>query len=649
MKTIEQILMSANLPTLPGVAVKLLAISRDPEASVRDVVDVVKADPAIAARILKSTNSSLLGLSHKVTSLDQAVSLLGIVGVTSLALSFSLVDASLSGAKSSDHFRTYWMQSVVQAFAAEKLCPEDKKRMQGSEYFLAGLLADIGQLALLKTSLEEYSPVLAAADLEQQPLHEVERRMLGFTHIELGVDLMKNWGLAEIFVDVVQFSHEPPEVLSAAEHTAPAELLDAIAKATAIGDYYCSSAKGQALSRLHALCNNDEAYVEELLEQIRQRLYESAELFDVDPATYPSTGELLAQANAQLAELAVRQHIENSQAIAHQKQIELEKAELELKNQELKAQTIRDALTNIYNRSYFDQCLEQEISRCQRQATSIGVIFIDIDHFKRLNDTYGHQFGDEVLTKVAGSLRNNVRKTDVVARYGGEEMIILVHQPTEKGLQKLSDRLRERIEGLPLNYQGQPVTVTVSVGTSFCVPARNAQGIGQHMVAAADEAMYCSKRAGRNRVTHNSLVSDLQRDVLTQLVQLQYSRWLVNRKLFSVAQMSEHLSHCRTAHVLLGELAKQENMLTEEHVGKILEAQVESDERFGAIAVDLGYLTVEQLAYLLALQKENPADLSNVLVERGAVAAQDAELILREYYKHVPRPNFQESADLVSI
>src|SRR5262249_49696977 len=122
------------------------------------------------------------------------------------------------------------------------------------------------------------------------------------------------------------------------------------------------------------------------------------------------------------------------------------KQELETKNQELQERATRDPLTKLYNRAFFAEALSAAIGAASRSAGLLAVVFSDIDHFKRINDTYGHQFGDQVLATVSRIHTEALRRSDIVARYGGEEFVVLVHQPSEKGLEKLAGRLREAVE-----------------------------------------------------------------------------------------------------------------------------------------------------------------------------------------------------------
>ena len=163
--------------------------------------------------------------------------------------------------------------------------------------------------------------------------------------------------------------------------------------------------------------------------------------------------------------------------------------------------TTRDALTGLYNRREMERFLNQELGRCARYSRMLSVVMIDIDHFKRLNDTYGHQAGDEVLRWVADVLRDGVRATDRAVRYGGEEMALILPETSPEAAQLVADRLRARVadEGVTLQTDGdgRHVEVAFSAGVAaFPVDGANPEAL----LAAADAALYEAKRKGRNRV-----------------------------------------------------------------------------------------------------------------------------------------------------
>jgi diguanylate cyclase (GGDEF)-like protein len=159
---------------------------------------------------------------------------------------------------------------------------------------------------------------------------------------------------------------------------------------------------------------------------------------------------------------------------------------------------LRDALTKAYNRKYFLDRLETELAFARRHTSPLSLLMIDLDHFKRVNDTYGHLAGDFVLANFAKVALSALRAEDVFARYGGEEFGLLCRgvQLGNGGL--LGERVRAIVEQSPFDYEGRRIPVTISVGVA-AYPEINAE-TGLQLIAAADEALYQAKRTGRNRV-----------------------------------------------------------------------------------------------------------------------------------------------------
>ena len=159
----------------------------------------------------------------------------------------------------------------------------------------------------------------------------------------------------------------------------------------------------------------------------------------------------------------------------------------------------RDALTRLYNRKYACERLAAEVAYVHRHGTLLSVALFDIDHFKRVNDTFGHPAGDIVLRIVAAQAQKAIRREDVLARYGGEEFLVLVRGIEPRGVGILADRVRKAIERLAIPWESRTLRTTVSGGVaslSECGP----KGTAEELVAMADERLYKAKAAGRNRV-----------------------------------------------------------------------------------------------------------------------------------------------------
>jgi len=154
-----------------------------------------------------------------------------------------------------------------------------------------------------------------------------------------------------------------------------------------------------------------------------------------------------------------------------------------------------DGLTGIFNRRYFEMRIAEEMERARRYSTSLAVIMLDIDHFKRLNDEFGHLLGDEVLRQVSSVLSQQLRKIDVVCRYGGEEFAVLLPQTTAEQAFSVAEKLRREVAGY--RFPGVPRAVTISAGAA-AHPLHGATR--DEVVKAADAALYSAKQAGRNCV-----------------------------------------------------------------------------------------------------------------------------------------------------
>ena len=174
------------------------------------------------------------------------------------------------------------------------------------------------------------------------------------------------------------------------------------------------------------------------------------------------------------------------------------KQALENANDELERLSRTDRLTELFNRGYWEECLANEFDRYRRTKQNTTLIMFDLDHFKNINDTYGHQAGDEVLRQTSRTLRRTIRKTDIAGRYGGEEFaIILVDTDIENAL-VLAERLRTRVETLKVTYGKQKIDFTVSLGLS---QLEEAVPDYKTWLRQADQSLYFSKEHGRNQAT----------------------------------------------------------------------------------------------------------------------------------------------------
>ena len=185
-------------------------------------------------------------------------------------------------------------------------------------------------------------------------------------------------------------------------------------------------------------------------------------------------------------------------AKATAKGIELAMSKIRLRER-LREQAFRDPLTDLYNRRYMEESLQRELKRARRSRTPISMLVVDVDHFKRLNDSRGHDAGDEVLRRLAEAFTASIRDSDIACRYGGEEFTLVLPDCDAKVAARKADRIRRRVEELVVPYgdaEIQNVTVSIGVATT----GGDDGWSGRDLFRAADRALYAAKNAGRNRV-----------------------------------------------------------------------------------------------------------------------------------------------------
>jgi diguanylate cyclase (GGDEF)-like protein len=192
--------------------------------------------------------------------------------------------------------------------------------------------------------------------------------------------------------------------------------------------------------------------------------------------------------------------------VNHQMKEEIERRvtvenELKLANEELEKMAITDGLTNLYNHRYMKKKFDSEYKRAKRYHLPLGFLMLDLDFFKKINDTYGHSCGDHILKEVSCLLKKRVRSSDVVARYGGEEMAIILPETDKKGAVCLAENIRKEIEQNIFSFDDSKIEVTVSIGVAFFSGEKNKNDID--LIKEADAALYRAKQNGRNQVVIN--------------------------------------------------------------------------------------------------------------------------------------------------
>ncbi len=633
----ERVKATGELPSPKGAALAIIRLLQREDSSLADVARVVKTDPAFAGRIIKAANSVHAGVRRPITSIQEALAVLGIPAVRSLALGFSLLSNYSHGKCHGFNYQRFWSHSLACAVAMQALTHHTRV-VPVDEAFSIGLLARIGELALATLYPDEFARILQKLEADRQStLVDLEHQAFIMTHGELSAAMLLDWGLPKVFSEPVRF-HDDPQQVNFAEGSRQQTLLNSLALAEHIADICLApdSERRAMLSRLFMLGSRlslDAECLTAICDKAAVEWLEWSVLLQVDASHIPpfedisnhvpapsivigaecdktrmrilvvgceasmfaSLQQLLQRAGhdvffaatgQQGLEMAidlcphimliewssgemggleltrslrqtksgsgiyillltslddedhlvqafesgvddymtkpVRPRVLEARLRAGQRlvrlQLEVERdsedirrfaAELALSNRRLQEMALTDPLTGFPNRRYAMDRMQQEWSGSSRNKRSFAVMVVDVDAFKRINDTYGHDIGDMVLSKVANALKAGLRSQDVVCRMGGDEFLVISPDTTLEAAIAGAERVRMAVHALAINAGGVMIQGSISIG----VAVRDAEMADvDALIKRADQGVYVAKQRGRNCSVAVQLLEDESED-----------------------------------------------------------------------------------------------------------------------------------------
>lgn len=488
-----------RFPVPPGVIGNVIKAASDPDVGIPELANLIKKDAVLTAHILKTINSSLYSLRSKVAQVDRAVAYMGIRTVRNIVLSLGIKD--LFPAKSLGGFPIdkFW-ESSLRRGAASSFVARALGMPMVDELFTQGLTQDIGILVTIQKNDEANRSLTEALHLPADRRLEVEKGVVKKTHDVLGAEMLAEWQLPEELFIPIRFQHDWEQAPDDYRRRAQiAHVAEVIADMMLVEDK--QAGMDAARTALQDIGVGSERLAD-CVSEVSDLVAEFAELFGFNVADQPSYQDIIAMASDGLvkAALSYEQMTQRLETALDEQRLAAER--LQSLTTQLEAQAKTDGLTGLPNRRAFDQALTQAVAMSQRKAEPMSILMIDVDHFKRFNDTYGHQAGDLVLQKVADAIRKVVRVSDTPARYGGEEFSIILPFTDRTGGEICAERLRSGIADLVVPWEGRELRVTASLGgVTLDGTERGDPAVGERAVTRADLALYRSKEDGRNCVT----------------------------------------------------------------------------------------------------------------------------------------------------
>jgi diguanylate cyclase (GGDEF)-like protein len=494
-----------DFPSPPRIATEIIALARDPEIEMAAVAQAISRDPAMTAKILRIANSAFYAQRRRSQNLRQALIVIGLNAALTLALSFSLVNSMRLLRPAGIDYPRYWRRSLLAATAARAFS-ELAKVGQPEDIFLAGLLQDMGVIALDRVSRDFYAELKPGADHAEWIAYETQR--LSRDHSAYSAMLLKTWNLPERIWLSVEHGHTP-HVLSAS--TEEGKYARCIALGGELAETVLSpgnpAAVGVLAQRAHKLLGMSHEVFNEVVARILNLIPETEELYETSILEAEDADNLLAEARELLA-------VRNLHALQEVSALQATTSVLLTRTEEAEDSGRRDALTGVLNRPWLDRLLDREFTQAVVFGRDLSIAHVDLDRFRQINERLGTEVGDAVLRSCAQILQSCVRGSDLVARFSGEEFLIVLPGADGEIAKQVAQRVLIGLENANHGGSAADARVTASIGLATYTP-RHRFPSTLALLEAADHALYAAKLCGRNRFETYEEVSTSSRTSLT--------------------------------------------------------------------------------------------------------------------------------------
>jgi diguanylate cyclase (GGDEF)-like protein len=492
---LKELATNPKIPSPPTVVLRVLDKASAPDCTIADLCQIIQMDPGLAGRILRIVNSATFGLSRPVASVQRALAVVGLNAARLLVLTITFPEMQRkTGAVDARWAQNYWKASVAGAIVARELSKHSGARNPDDD-MAAALLRDLGELVLLQLFPAAYQSVLAEPPLALiDGQCAIEETHCGLDHAEVSAFILDRWRLPPEVTEAIRHHHHPDQVV----FTSPASRQRAylLHFATRAAQLLQHPQERLVLTQLVDLAQNhyrmSEPDLHEFLLPLSQKIANFAGLLQVDIGEGIDYQAVLSRAGDELVNLTMASNLDSQRAMENTRRAESEA-------RRWKQEAVFDPLTKVFNRRFLESKLRELFARPKNTSCQFGLVFLDLDGFKPLNDRFGHSFGDLVLQKVADCLNRQVRQGDVVARYGGDEFCIFSESIDDKGVAALCRRVWEHINGLTITMGPHEGKVGVSIGAVLGCSI-SAWDSPEALLSVADQAMYQAKSQGKNRI-----------------------------------------------------------------------------------------------------------------------------------------------------
>lgn len=481
-----------DLPTPPGIAMQIVDLARDPEVDLSSLVEMLSQDPALAARLMRASNSCLFARRRKSESLRQAIVVIGLNATMTLALSFSLAQTLQQDNADTEGIERSWRRVLIASCAA-RLIGSRLRRRDSEELALAALLQDIGILALRAALPEEYRPLLEEAR-DHEELVRLERERLGADHAEAGSWLMAHWKLPEKLVNVPVCVHGRSPNADQAEHAVFFAVVEVAGK---VADLLLGDDTGELTEELMRtaakLDDLDREFLESLLTEISERLPEMAELYDTEIIAPQLLTGIIDQARQAMAD---RQVMANREAYFYEQRVASHGAASSASAQA--PEVVADAPPM----ELLDERLDLEFRRATTLGHPLSLAFVRLDERDELVSRHGPNDVEAVLQVLRRRLARLSGQAQLVFASAPDEFVVLLPGVSRSSAHDQLERLRAATANEDFHdADEEPFRVTLSIGLASHMDESQLYGRAIELLGAADQAIRGPAGEGGNSLT----------------------------------------------------------------------------------------------------------------------------------------------------
>jgi len=465
-----------RLPVPPARLCQVVRATRDPDVPMGRIVRLIGSDPGLSVELLRIANSAYYSPRRRIRSVAQATVFLGLRAVRNHAVSHVLKSVIAQVDLSMIDEQRLWRDILFRGAAAHVIA-QTSAYDDPTEAFTTGVVMDSGFVMLVAMAPDAAERLQAACHLPEEQRLAVERSITGTTHPEVFARCARAWGLPDELVDPVALHHAPEQRLArpACQRLRDIARLADLLVAARSGDRDAVSGFLTARREVSGVPCTE---LSVLLQRIEQELPLLGDLLEMPTPRYRASPAVLMRDAAEAMASINEEYLHANR-------------ELRRRNAELDRAASRDALTGVANRRAFSSMITEAL-----RDGVVSLVLFDLDHFKRINDTRGHDVGDDVLVGVCRRVEEVLDDDERLARVGGEEFAVLMPEADPGRAAGRAEAVRAALAGQPIPCRrGEPVAVTGSFGgvTAACDPT--------WLFRAADKALYASKRGGRDQVT----------------------------------------------------------------------------------------------------------------------------------------------------